>query len=280
VGTAENRSDSWTAFVEALGVVERAIGRVSAVNVNTASAREAARDLIQGYFRRTRPDLVALGIRPEDLSVVDESMQTLLQLANGRNAKSSYRRVLRGIRAEVQDIELGREYRIGEQRHSGAGSGAMISDIESRILATLRDLVPTAALSYEQAIRDLGATDRISYRGTANELREALRETVDRLSPDDEVMAAQGFKLERNQTKPTQKQKVRHILRSRSVSATARKTPEDTVTLVEELTSSVARSTSERSSLATHVASTEREVRQIKMWVDGVLAELLQVHGP
>ena len=54
---------------------------------------------------------------------------------------------------------------------------------------------------------------------------------------------------------------------------------EDTVSLIEELTGSLARSSYDRGSLATHVASTDSDVRQLKMYVDGVLAELLQVQG-
>jgi hypothetical protein len=141
-------------------------------------------------------------------------------------------------------------------------------------------LVPTAALSYEQALRDLAASDeRVSFRGTANELREALRETVDRLAPDDEVIAAPNFKLESGQTGPTQKQKVRHILRSRALAQTARKAPEASIVLIEGLVGSVARASYERSSLSAHISSTHNEVRQLKMYVDSVLAELLQVHS-
>jgi hypothetical protein len=273
-------SESWQAFMDSLATLERAIGNVSAVNVNASTAREAAKSLIQSYFRSTRPDLLSLGATETDVGSMDALMQVLLQLANGRNSKKSYLRLLRDVRLEAQRLELNREYRLGEQRHrAGQSVGVLITGVESKILATLAELVPTAALSYEQAIRDLNATDRISYRGPANELREALRETVDRLAPDTEVMATPGFKLEKNQSKPTQKQKVRHILRSRNMPSAARKTPEDTVLLVDELTSSVARASYERSSLSTHVASTQREVRQLKMYVDSVLAELLQVHG-
>lgn len=144
---------------------------------------------------------------------------------------------------------------------------------------TLNDLVPTAALSYEQALRDLAAsTNGISFRGTANELREALRETLDRLAPDDDVMAPPGFKLEAGQTKPTQKQKVGFILRSRELPEKARKTPETAVLLIEGLMGSLARASYERSSISAHIASTEHEVRQMKMYIDSVLAELLQVH--
>jgi hypothetical protein len=97
--------------------------------------------------------------------------------------------------------------------------------------------------------------------GTANELREALREVIDHLAPDEEILRVSGFKLERGQTKPTHKQKVRHILRSRDVPATARKAPEETTTLVEELTASVARASYQRTSVSTHIVTARAEVR-------------------
>jgi Predicted pPIWI-associating nuclease len=273
--------DSWQSLLASLGDLERAIGRVSAVNVNTTTARESAKSLIQDYFRRTRPDLVAVGLTESDLEEFDDQMQRLLQLANGRNAKTSYSRLLREIRGNVQRVELRREYRLGEQRQGEAAQGTILAtDIETKIIETLRELVPSAALSYEQALRDLsGSTERLSFRGTAVELREALRETLDHLAPDDDVMTAPGFRLERNRTGPTQKQKVRFILRSRRVPEGARRAPEDAVSLIEELTGSLARSSYDRGSIATHVASTESDVRQLKMYVDSVLAELLQVHG-
>jgi hypothetical protein len=271
--------DRWQSLLDTLGDVDRAIGRVTAVNVNTASARDAARSLIQDYFRGVRPDLATLGFGDDDLEALDGHMQRLLALANGRNARTSYTIALRQIRSEIQRIEFARERRLGEQRHGTAT--VLVSDVESRIIATLQQLVPTAALSYEQALRDLAnSTRRQSFRGTANELREALRETVDHLAPDAEVMAASNFRLEAGQTGPTQRQKVGYILRSRQLPSAARRVPEETVSLIEELTGAVARASYTRSSLSAHIASSEQEVRQLKMYVDGVLAELLQVHAP
>jgi hypothetical protein len=93
-------------------------------------------------------------------------------------------------------------------------------------------------------------------------------------------MAAPGFFLEADQTLPTQRQKVHYILRSRELPSAARRVPEETVSLIEELTGAVARASYTRTSLSAHIASTEHEVRQLKMYVDSVLAELLQVHAP
>jgi Predicted pPIWI-associating nuclease len=273
-------ADSWNALIESLSAVERAVARVTAVNVNTSAVRDGARSLVQDYFRRTRPDLRAVGIGEADLESMDRPMQRLLQLANGRNPKRSYLPVLREIREKTQNLEIMREYGLGELRRIEAPpSPTMASGTEAKILDTLKELLPTAALSYEQALRDLhSSTERLSFRGTANELREALRETLDRLAPNEDVMAVSGFKLEKGRTAPTQKQKVRYILRSRQLPETARKAPEASVALIEELTGSLARASYERSSLSAHIASTEREVRQLKEYIDSVLAELLQVH--
>ena len=61
-------------------------------------------------------------------------------------------------------------------------------------------------------------SDRISYKGTIAELREILREVLDYLAPDKEVIATPGFKLEKDRFTPTMKQRVRHVLRSRKKS--------------------------------------------------------------
>jgi len=141
----------------------------------------------------------------------------------------------------------------------------------------LDELAPSAAMSYRQAIRDLSDTGRQSYRGTANELRSAVWDVLDRLAPDDEVVSSSGFKLERGTDKPTQKQKARHILRSR-LGDSARKTPETSIQLIEEHVGSLSRAIYDRSSIATHIATSRSEIAQIRMYVETVLAELLEIH--
>jgi hypothetical protein len=277
VVTAAVEDDSWDKVRAELGAFSAALTRSKAVNVNTQSLRDSGKQLVQHYFREARPGLNVVGFSDDELQTLDAEMQTLLRLAQGRNAKRSYATTLRRIRELSVTIESQREFRIGEQR-KGTGDGNGVSSIERRIIETLRGLVPSAALSYEQALSDLRAP-RLSYRGTAAELRETLRETLDHLAPDHAVMAVDGFSLEKGRAKPTQKQKVRHILRSRQVSRTARSAPESAVDLIEELTGSLARASYDRSSLATHVASTEGELRQMKMYVDSVLAELLEIHA-
>ena len=262
-------------FSDTLTALQGAIRRSKAVNVNTKALRDDAKAVVQQYFRAARPDLRAIGISDDGLASLDAEAQTLLGLANGPNAKKSYISTLLRMRNAAATVEVERELRLGEQR---VVSRTAPNAIEGAILRTLTDLAPSAAAPYQQALIDLSQADRVSYRGPAHELREALREALDRLAPDSDVEQAEWYSLEKDRTKPTQRQKMRYILTSRGLSARARKTPEDTVGLVDELTASVARGSYERTSVAAHVGFSKPEVLQLKMYVDTILAEILEIH--
>jgi hypothetical protein len=75
--------------------------------------------------------------------------------------------------------------------------------------------VPSAALSYKQAIHDLKDDSRVSFRSPALELRETLREILDHLAPDSEVTAEPGYAQEKDRIGPTMKQKVRFIMKKK-----------------------------------------------------------------
>ena len=276
---ADAPDDAWDSFLRLLRTFQTAMGRSRAILVSARSLRSDAKGVVQAYFRRARPRLADIGFSADELSGLDGEMQSLLRLSNGNNRKQSYVALLKGGRGLLETIEATREMRLGEASDTlGAVGRVKPSTIEDRIIETLNGSIPSAANSYRQALIDLNSTDRVSYRGTANELRETLREVLDHLAPDQEVMSSEGFKLEPGTKKPTQRQKVRHILRARRLPKTAIKVPEDAVRLAEEMTSSLARSTYERSSLSAHVAMAKQEVQQMKMYIDGVLAELLEIH--
>ncbi|MBW7965304.1 hypothetical protein [Bradyrhizobium sp. BR 10261] len=157
---------------------------------------------------------------------------------------------------------------------------AVPTPTELLIAKTLRRIVPAAAVSYEQVIIDLADVRRHSYRGIAHELREVLRETLNYLAPDAEVMAVHGFKLEKDQDKPTQRQKALHVLRKRKLSKEEMSAPELTINLAEELSATITRNAYTRGAKDAHTLSSAPEVRQLKMWIDAVLGELLEIHRP
>jgi Predicted pPIWI-associating nuclease len=161
-------------------------------------------------------------------------------------------------------------------RHS-AGV-VVVTPTERLIIETLSRILPAAAASYEQSLIDLGGLPRRSYGGVAHELREVLRETLTYLAPDADVMAQPGFKLEKDTTRPTQRRRALYIFRKRKLSREEMSAPELTVSMVEELGASIARTAYARGAKDAHTSSSAPEVRKLKMYVDAVLGELLEIH--
>jgi hypothetical protein len=146
---------------------------------------------------------------------------------------------------------------------------------DEQVIRRLDALVPSAALSYKQAVLDLKDDSRVSFRGPALELREALREILDHLAPDTEVTDAPGYIEEKGRTGPTMKQKVRYIMKKKG-RRSASDAPEQTVTAFEESIAALTRAIYERSSRATHVASERQTVVQLRRYVVAILHEIIE----
>jgi len=150
-----------------------------------------------------------------------------------------------------------------------------LGDEDNEIIKLLDALVPSAALSYEQSILDLGDDRRVSFRGPALELREALREILDCLAPDREVTSFPGYVQEKDRTGPTMRQKVRFIMRKKGTQSSSG-APEQAVTAFEESIAALTRAIYERFSRATHVASERKSVIQLRRYVVAILHEVLK----
>jgi hypothetical protein len=154
----------------------------------------------------------------------------------------------------------------------------LVTPTERRIIEVLARILPAAAASYEQSVLDLGGPARRSYRGAAHELREVLREVLNHFAPDADVMAESGFKLEKDALRPTQRQKALFILRKRRLSKEELTAPGLAASMVDELGAQITRSAYTRGAKDAHTTSSGPEVRQLKMYVDAVLGELLEIH--
>lgn len=253
-----------------------AINRSQAVNVNAIALRGDAASIAQSWFREYRPTCIRAGMSEDELFAFDAGVQQLLRLSNGPNLKTSYARVLKQLRQSRPDLQTRLHRLAGQSQHPSAG---VATAHEQSVIATLEKMLPHAALSYRQVIADLASSPRFSYRGTATELREVVRETLDHLAPDAEVMKASGFKLEKDRRAPTMKQKARFILKARGVGDSSRAAPEQSVELLEDQIASLARSVYERGSASTHAAMMKAQVLSFKGYADAVLAELLGLHS-
>jgi hypothetical protein len=254
-----------------LADVERSRKSLNAVRssqLHSANARASLRRLAESYFSDVRPALEDSAGSLAHRDGVDTVMKDLLALCHKHGSVEKYRQLLKTAKAHLIHLDTGLVVRSRE--------GDLRTPQDTRILTTLRALLPSAAASYEQALADLAADTRLSWRGPATDLREALRETLDHLAPDADVQAGQGYKAEPNTHGPTMKQKVRYILRHRGISKAAASTTEDATNAIDEAIGSFVRSVYTRSSVSAHTPSDRREVQRILDLVRVVLGELLE----
>jgi Predicted pPIWI-associating nuclease len=246
--------------------------RFDAKAISPASAlRKEAKDVALQYFRQARPVLQDLAL-DDQLDTLNARFQSLIELSERNSAKASYKKHTAVIRKLMPKVTSRIELTQGIME-----TGLNTTKEDERVIQTLEGLVPSAALSYKQAIIDLADDRRISFRGPALELREALRETLDHLAPDDAVTTADGYVQEKGREGPTMKQKVRFILKARGQSKSSSSVPEQTTMTVDEMVGTLTRSVYDRSSVVSHVASERKTVIQIRRYVVAVLHHLLEL---
>jgi hypothetical protein len=262
------------AALDEMGAQTAALARAASSgrtkNLSVVEAQPVATAIAKIYFGSIRTDIDVVKSRAGLVDEIDFVVQALLELASHPSEKLAYL----GQLNELRPLFL--EATVDLMKYRGTAT-LVLSQTERSILDTMGALLPHCAASYEQALRDISQGGRVSWRGTATELRETLREIMDHFAPDDKVSASPGFQLERNQTRPTQKQKVKFILKARRSSDAAVSVAQASLEIVEEAVATLARSTYQRGSISTHVATSGKEIKNLKRYVDALLAELLEI---
>ncbi len=262
---------AWHSFSGDFANLAKRILQSSSININAVSLRDEVKSVARKYMHEARSILTQEGFE-EDLALFDQHFKRLYELAEGTNKAASYKWRISSVRKALPKVTSRLEMEIASGRE-----GATQSIVETLIVETVTALVPTAGLSYQQAIHDLADVNRVSFRGTATELREVLREVLDHLAPDTAVMKSDGFVLEKDRPKPTMKQKVRFILKARGQGASTTASPEKAAEAVESIVGELARSVYSFGSLVTHVAGERQAVVQLKRYVEAVLSHLLEL---
>lgn len=211
----------------------------SSVHVNDQDTKAAAIALATAYFTDVRPRLLAV-LGHEQVQSPDEAWQELVRLAHANNKRSTYLKLARRLAVQLRELSVQTLTKSAERSAGGQGPSDL-TPAELQLVSTLEALLPTAAASYRQGLLDLRDKERLSYRGTASEFREALRETLDHLAPDTEVARQPGFKPEDGQSRPTMKQKTRFVLLSRGRSKTQTAAAEKAISVVDGLAGEVVR---------------------------------------
>ncbi len=246
--------------------LRRALKSGPGVQIQANSDCEKIRTLCTSYFA-TRSELADV----EDALAADGIFKELHSAARGKPSRTKVVNRLATAKQLLVKLE-------GAALTSAAAKSAgRLTATDQLIIDTLRDVCPSAAAAYSQALADLGSNNRESWRGPATDLREALRETLDLLAPDNEVTKESGFKLEKDAHRPTMKQKVRYILKKRGTPHGAMAAPESAVLGIEDIVGGITRSVYNRTSISTHTATDKKEVVRVHAWVRLVLCDLLEV---
>jgi len=260
-------------YIQDVDSARKDLNKVRGQQLHSQKQRDELRSLVERYFNNVRPSFVNEQEQNDVIKQIDDDMQALLALCHKQGSVKSYRQLLTNAKNRL--IALDAQV---VSSAALASNNQKLDAVDTQIVRTLRSIVPAAALSYQQAIYDLLLVSRLSWRGPATDLREALRETLDYLAPDDDVKAMAGYKLEPNTNGPTMKQKVRFVLKNRGASKAVSGPAESAIDGVEESLGTFIRSVYTRSNVSTHTPTDKAEVLRVRDLVRVVLSELLEVH--
>ena len=262
-------AQEWRDLSAAFAQYTAQLDRVTSHHINSKELKERTRQVAQMYFRGVRPHLAQYPL--DDLTEpLTAAFQSLIELSEGRNLTSSYKKHTKAIRRLIPRITSQLEL------HASTSPSVSSSATDQMIISTLGGLLPSAAQSYQQAITDLADPKRQSFRGPAHELREALREVLDHLAADVEMKKG-GVQLEKDRSKYTMKQKVRFIFKARERSENESASPENAANAVEAVIADMTRSTYDHGSLAAHKERGLKSIQQLKRYVDVVFYDLLEL---
>lgn len=152
-----------------------------------------------------------------------------------------------------------------------AGAG-----VDDRIFSALLGISESLARSYAQIKEDLRDYTRLSWAGTAHEIRELLATMLRLLAPDSEVVAQPWYKQVLETSGPTQKQRVRYILQGHGAGSKERQVVEQVVHL-EDMIENLVRSTYARASDAAHRFKPRGEVVRICRYFEAFAYDLLNL---
>src|ERR1700732_1457914 len=102
----QRASDEWHSLSQEFLRLAGRIERTESINLNAADLRQQAAELAQHYLRQTRSALLEAELN-EQVSILDDAFSNLLQLSEGRNALSSYKRQIKRIRKITPSITTG-----------------------------------------------------------------------------------------------------------------------------------------------------------------------------
>ncbi|MFL7964895.1 hypothetical protein ACEI36_22000 [Pseudomonas kielensis] len=153
----------------------------------------------------------------------------------------------------------------------GAAFDSSLANLLEGLMAGLREKYVSAWAIYSQ--------DMPNYSGAVSEIRDLITLTLHRIAPDDEVEAQAGFQYERDQNKPTRRQRVTYLFGSEKREQGKAVASEDELLEAHSvrLAGVVSKAYANASAL-THTTATRPLAYQALKQGESILAQLLSRH--
>ena len=152
-----------------------------------------------------------------------------------------------------------------------------VGNKQSQLQKALADISPALGNSYLQVLDDIEkSSSRISWAGTAHEIRELLVQMLRTLAPDSLVTVSPGYKQEPQTSGPTQAQRVTFILQNKR-SSTDGKAMLKKLTKLDETIADLVREFYGRASDAAHRHKDISEVRKLLRYFEAFAHDILDL---
>jgi hypothetical protein len=128
---------------------------------------------------------------------------------------NNMRKDKRLIRGRDDTFRLNPRYEVEVEKEFSKYLGAGPNIAQNQILDTLCNLSSVLGNGYRQVLMDLADEQRVSWAGTAHELRQVLSSLLHILAPNEAVIAAPWYKQVSGTSGPSQAQRVKFILKQK-----------------------------------------------------------------
>jgi hypothetical protein len=148
--------------------------------------------------------------------------------------------------------------------------------LNQQIYSALCGLSDTLANSYRQIVRDFEDSERTAWTGTAHDIRELLRLILEKLAPTDKVVNMSWYKQEKDNTGPTQKQRVKYILSEINADSKEQEVVQN-IDIIEDRIGNLVRKVYGRASDSAHRTKGKTEAFKILRYFEAFAYDLLDL---
>lgn len=257
-------------FRVALKNLQTGLRQSKGSTVSLQEIRTLSKSVANLWFHDIAPLAKLAGNNEAALKSIDNLMEQLIAHTLRPTKKKTYLKTARDALSTYD-----KQIFVHLHKQVGAVLAGAVPIGDNSIIEALAKISESLVAGYQQVHKDLADETKISWRGTADEIREVLRELLEALAPDESVEKAVWYKKEANTDGPTQAQRAKYALEQRAAQTHRVNAAQETVNLVEQSISRLVRKTFQRANNAAHINQDKNEVKRILGYFNLLAKDLL-----